>query len=214
MQTWNDELYQCAHQLVDVQWHLPMDVHVCEIWCVIFCPDTGTWPQRLVLPLGREHSLRNEHASSECTYDLQNVKIVRFGSGRGTVHTWQTCLDPLRVHQAAAKPPWVQKILVYKLIVLVIIVSCGWFLMCVYIYIYIYIYIYTYTYIHIYIYTHIYIYIYIYTCRRSCAACRKSSIAPTANGRGHRRVWLPRLLCLHLGMGEGGMVWKECSAGL
>ena len=29
---------------MDFQWHVAMDFHLCELWCVIFCPERGGSP--------------------------------------------------------------------------------------------------------------------------------------------------------------------------
>ena len=26
---------------MDVQWHVPMEFHFCDFWCVMFCPEIG-----------------------------------------------------------------------------------------------------------------------------------------------------------------------------
>ena len=45
---------------MDFQWRFPMDFHLCDFWCVTFCPElskSGVWPGSGPLPAAHRHHL-------------------------------------------------------------------------------------------------------------------------------------------------------------
>ena len=61
---------------MDVQWHFPMELHICDFWCVIFCPE----PDDLLLFQGKHKQTTRDQSITE--RKLQNQSFAQANRGQ------------------------------------------------------------------------------------------------------------------------------------